>query len=123
MKIFLLCCALIFSNFTMEKLNAQSQKETTTKTRKFIYTYTFENASSEEIIQKAQTTLSGLLHVSEVKYHYKKESFRGEFIITVIEKDRTSESEKLFSPSMIKSTLLENGISPIQFEVTEEILK
>ncbi len=107
----------------MENLQAQDKKESTTKTRKFIYTYTFENATSEEMVQKVQTELSGLLHVSEVKYSYKADSFRGEFRITVIEKDRSSESEELFSPYMIKSTLIGNGISPIQFEVSEEIIK
>lgn len=123
MKKVMLFCVLIFPVFLSQETKAQSQKETNISTRKYTYTYTFENASSEDAILKAQTELNTLLHVTEVKYKFKSGSNSGEFIITVIEKDRTSESEELFSPSMIKSTLIKNGISPLQFEVSQEIVK
>lgn len=119
----MLFCVLIFPVFLSIETKAQTQKENTISTRKYIYTYTFESATSEDAIQKAQIELATLLHVTEVKYKLKSENLSGEFIVTVVEKDRTFESEELFSPSMIKSTLINNGISPLQFEVKQEIIK
>lgn len=123
MKKIMLFCALFFTVLFIQDLSAQTNKDNFPITRKYTYTYTFENASSEDAIQKAQSEITTLLHVTEVKYKIKQENNSGELIITVIEKDRTSESEELFSPYMIKSTLIKNGISPLQFEVSQEIVK
>lgn len=123
MKKLLVFYVLFFAVFTVSPLIAQTKTESAVKSRTYIYTYSFENASSEESVQKTQTDLSNLIHVSTVKYVFKSESQKGQFIITVIENDRTSESEELFSPKLVKDALLENGLMPIEFTVTEEIVK
>jgi len=113
---FLLSTPIIYS---------QLEKPTETqnpKTKKYIYHYSFENATSEEVIKAAESSLKNLLHVSEVKYKYKTDSKKGEFIITVIETESKSESQELFSPKMIKETFLQHGLEPVDFTVTEEIL-
>lgn len=107
-------------------VNAQLQVNTTTEntsTRKYIYQYTFENAPSEEAVKQTEVALQKLLNVTEVKCQYKPDSKRGQFTITVVEKAIKSESQELFSPTMIKQTLRENGLQPIEFTVTEEIVK
>jgi uncharacterized FlaG/YvyC family protein len=93
------------------------------KTKKYIYQYSFENASSEEVVKATESSLKNLLNVSEVKFKYKADSKKGEFFITVIETESKSESQELFSPKMIKETFLQHGLNPIEFTVTEEIVK
>lgn len=107
-------------------INAQLQVTTNTEisqTRKYTYQYTFENAPSEEAVKLTELALQKLLNVTEVKCQYKPDSKRGQFILTVVEKEIKSESQELFSPTMIKQTLRENGLQPIEFTVTEEIVK
>jgi uncharacterized FlaG/YvyC family protein len=93
------------------------------KTKKYTYQYSFENASSEEVVKATESSLKNLLNVSEVKSKYKADSKKGEFTITVIETEGKSESQELFSPKMIKETFLQHGLKPIEFTVTEEIVK
>lgn len=113
---------LLFTPF----VNAQSQEISNTEntsTRKSIYRYSFENAASEESVKATELALTKLLNVTEVKYQYKSDSKRGQFIITVVETYGKSESQEYFSPKMIKDALLQNGLEPIDFTLTEEIVK
>jgi hypothetical protein len=123
MKKLMVFYVLFFTVFMVNVAVAQTDSKSSPQSRKYIYTYTFENASSEDLVQKTQTELNTLIHVSTVKYVFKAESQKGQFIITVIENDRTSESEELFSPKLIKDSMLQNGLSPMEFTVTEEIIK
>lgn len=112
----------LFSSFI--NVNAQVQNSTEKEiTRKYLYHYSFESGSSAELIKQTEEAISKLIHVTEVKSVFKPESGRGQFIITVTEKDRTTESEELFSPKLVKEVILQNGIQPIDFTVTEEIIK
>lgn len=107
-------------------VNAQSQETSTTEitsTRKSTYRYSFESAASEESVKSAEMAIAKLLNVTEVKYQYKSDSKRGQFIITVVETYGKSESQEYFSPKMIKDAMLQNGLEPIDFTLTEEIVK
>lgn len=94
----------------------------TSHTKKYVYQYSFEQAESEEKVKAAESTLKNLLHVKEVKCQYKPDTKRGVFTIVVVEELVKSESQELFSPKMIKETLLQNGLQPIDFTVTEETI-
>jgi hypothetical protein len=122
-KIFLLFGFFLLISPVIHSQNTVATTVNNPTTKKYIYQYGFENASSEESVKATEEAIYRLVNVSEVKYQFKSDSNRGQFIITVIEKDRSSESEVLFSPKMIKESLIQNGLQPLEFTVTEEIIK
>jgi hypothetical protein len=122
-KIFILFGFFLLLTPVIHSQNSDAVISTDSPTKKYIYQYGFENASSEEAVKSAETIIGKLVNVSEVKYQFKTDSNRGQFIVTVIEKERSSESEEQFSPKMMKDAMLQNGLNPIDFTVTEEIIK
>jgi ribosome maturation protein Sdo1 len=104
---------LIFSSiqlFSQQRNNAIDQKEIA-----IIHYYTFEaNNVSQDRLDALQQALVKLEFVTETKIKYKAEKGKGQVIMVIKQPPVTSESQKEFSPTIIKKTLLNMGFTPVQ---------
>lgn len=97
---------------TSSKLVAQDQIMKT-------HSYSFKNAENKEVINKIQQELERLDFVTQVKIKYAEPKKSGLLIITTSEKPVKNENDKVFSPTALKSVLLKNNITPIEYRLIE----
>jgi hypothetical protein len=77
--------------------------------------YTFEGVAGQDKLDELEQTLLNLDYVSEAKVKYKNEKSMGQVILITKEKPLLSERDKGFSPTIIKKTIINMGLSPIQY--------
>ncbi len=96
----------------------KSQNNTIPQTVKRTFFYSFENVVNESQIENLKNDIYALRGVSEVKSEYKSENKRGQVVVVVIEKQRSSEKDVLFDIKALKDAIIKNNLSP--FELTQE---
>lgn len=89
---------------------------------KIICIYTFENVSSEVQIEQLKAEISLLKEVEGIKSVYKPENGRGQITVIIVEPQRVSESQSMFDITQIKKLIISNGLTPLDVNITEEIL-
>lgn len=88
------------------------------KTQNTQYFYTVENVSSENQLNKAYSELESLEFVTKVKLNYKPENKgKAQFIVFVSEPIRTTENQKMFEITDLKSIILSNDLEPIELTI------
>lgn len=88
---------------------------------KIKYSYTVENVQSETQLQKLSEDLKNIKGVDNVKYTYKPEKQKAQFIIYTTHKIRQSEADEEFRITDLKAAVLKNELTPSYFK--EEIVK
>lgn len=96
----------------------KSQNQIVPKTIKKTFYYSFENVQNATQIENLKNDVFALRGVTEVKSEYKSDSGKGQIIVTVIEKSRTSESDVLFDIRDLKHAIIRNNLTP--FELSQE---
>lgn len=107
-----LFCFLFFLNGIKSQNNIQPQ------TVKKTFFYSFENVVNDFQIENLKNDIYALRGVSEVKSEYKLEKARGQVIVVVIEKQRSSEKDVLFDIKTLKEAIIKNNLTP--YELTQE---
>jgi hypothetical protein len=79
------------------------------------YSYSFSGKISEEQQQKIIASIENTPGVESCKMKYKNDSERGELLIEEKEVTERSEDQSLFSPTTIKSILIESNLQPLDF--------
>jgi hypothetical protein len=89
---------------------------------KTICSYSFENVIDEMQIEKLKAEISLLKGVEEIKSVYKPEKKRGQITVIIFEPKRTSEGQVMFDITQIKKAIINQGLSPLEFTITEEFI-
>lgn len=110
---------LFFALFFSIGYIAVSQEKNMLEPNEFfmIHYYTFEGNASQDKLDELERNLSKLEYVSEAKVKYKYEKEMGQVILITKEKLITSERENGFSPPIIKRTIINLGLIPIQYSM------
>ncbi|MDG1333388.1 MAG: hypothetical protein P8P74_13715 [Crocinitomicaceae bacterium] len=79
------------------------------------YSYSFEgNLTSDQLIE-LESECKRIPHLEACKVKYKPESNRGELIFRTDSREDRSEKSESFTPIDVKSLLLNNGLTPLDF--------
>ncbi|NSW45700.1 MAG: hypothetical protein HPY79_07805 [Bacteroidales bacterium] len=111
-------CFLIFFAFSLSTVFAQ------VKTTRYIhvkYSYIVENVNSELQLQKLQNDFKQIKGVDEVKYTYKPEKQKAQYIIYTTQQIRQSEADEEFHITSLKEAIIKNNLVPN--ELKEEIVE
>jgi hypothetical protein len=122
---------LNLSNIQMQKLSIlftfffvflstsyYSQQPNTLSTGKEIiktHYYTFEGYATQEKLDELQQALVHLEFATEAKVKYKSEKSAGQIIMITKEPQSMSENHKGFSAPMIKRTIINFGLAPLEY--------
>jgi len=94
------------------------------KTARYIqvkYTYIVENVNSESQLQKLQNDFKQIKGVDEVKYTYKPEKQKAQYIIYTTQQVRQSEGDEEFHITSLKEAIIKNDL--VHNELKEEIVE
>jgi hypothetical protein len=94
------------------------------KTNRYIqvkYTYIVENVNAETQLQKLQNDFKQIKGVDEVKYIYKPEKQKAQYIIYTTQQVRQSEGDEEFHITSLKEAIIKNDLVPN--ELKEEIVE
>jgi len=111
---------LLFIIFTCSVFTAFTQKDN----KSYIqvkYTYIVENVQSENQLQKLESDFRTIKGVDNIKYYYKPEKQRAQYIIYTTQQVRQLEGDKEFSINDLKAAVIKNELTPNEFK--EEIIK
>jgi len=109
---------LILFAFSLSTVFAQE------KTARYIqvkYTYIVENVNSDLQLQKLQNDFKQIKGVDEVKYTYKPEKQKAQYIIYTTQQVRQSEGDEEFHITLLKEAIIKNDLVPN--ELKEEIVE
>lgn len=123
MKKLLFLYILSFAFFS--QILFSQQRNTSNITKEIIKThyYTFEGNATQEKLDGLQQALVQLDFVTEAKIKYKFEKNAGQIIILTKEQTVVTENQKEFSPTIIKKTIINFGLMPIQYTLAETVSK
>lgn len=85
------------------------------------YSYIVENVQSENQLQKLEADFNAIKGVDHVKYIYKPEKQRAQFVIYTTQQVRQSEGDEEFHITDLKAAVIKNELIPN--ELKEEIVK
>ncbi len=105
---FLTFCSVVFAQTTETK--PTSRKEITK-----IHYYIFNGSASQDQLDFLRQDLAAIEFVSEVKIEYKPERNAGQIRLISKELAIASEGDKQFSPTIIKKTLINKGLTPAEY--------
>ncbi|MCD6017478.1 MAG: hypothetical protein K0S53_599 [Bacteroidetes bacterium] len=117
-KLLLFFLFLSTFSFSQQRNTSDIQKEIT-KT----HYYTFTGYASQEKLDELQQALISLEFATEAKVKYKLEKNAGQVILITKEPVVVSEDQKVFSPPVIKRTIIKHGLTPVQYTKGEIISK
>ncbi len=83
------------------------------------FSYSFEGQLNEQQEEMLKKQISILPDVLSYKVKYKPDSYRGELLIQVKEFEGQTENRSDFTPAMIKELFLENGLTPLEFNISK----
>jgi hypothetical protein len=94
---------------------SQSAIEQRLKTK---YVYTIEHIESLDQLENIQNSISELKFVEKVQLNYKPEkSNKGQLLIFINEPKRTSESQIMFDPTILKKRIFIDEINLIDLKI------
>lgn len=107
---------LFFALFFSFSYDSVSQEVNTLGPNEFfmMHYYTFEGNASQDKLDELEKALAKLEFVSEAKVKYKFEKSMGQVVLITKEKLLISERDNGFSPTIIKKTIINVGLIPIQ---------
>jgi hypothetical protein len=85
--------------------------------------YTFEGYATPEKLDELQLALMQLEFVTEAKVKYKAEKSAGQVVMVTKEPQSISENQKGFSAPMIKRTVINFGLAPLEYTKGETSTK
>ncbi|MES2131284.1 MAG: hypothetical protein V4506_02985 [Bacteroidota bacterium] len=91
------------------------QKPSTKKQITKMHYYSFTGQASQDQLDFLQQDLKNLEFVTEVKIEYKAEKGAGQVRLISVEQSIVSEGDKEFSPTVIKKTLVNKGLMPVEY--------
>ncbi len=111
---------IFFLLFILTVFTAYSQKDHPDNIQ-IKYTYTVENVQSETQLQKLVEDFKTIKGVDNVKYTYKPEKQKAQYIIYTTQKVRQSEGDEEFHINDLKTAVINNKLTPNDFK--EEIVE
>lgn len=114
---------LSFAFFSQILLSQQRNTSNITKEIIKTHYYTFDGNATQEKLDGLQQALVQLDFVTEAKIKYKFEKNAGQIIILTKEQTVVTENQKEFSPTIIKKTIINFGLMPIQYTLAETVSK
>lgn len=116
---------LFFAIFFSFSYVSISQERNTLEPNEFfmMHYYTFEGNANQDKLDELEQALSKLEFVTEAKVKYKYEKGMGQVVLITKEKLITSERENGFSPPIIKRTIINMGLIPIQHSMEKYYTK
>jgi hypothetical protein len=86
------------------------------------FSYSFSGELNASKIVKIEKKCKNIASVANAKFKYKEDSERGELILILEENQKSlrAEADNQFSPSDIKTIMIDNNLSPISFRKISE---
>lgn len=84
------------------------------------YTYSFEGSLTPDQLIALEADCMKIAHLRSCKIKYKEEANRGELIFRTYSPEDRKEKSESFSPIDVKSLLLNNGLTPLEFTLLND---